>query len=91
MRASEVKTPESLGWVDRSQIRDVMDYLQSLKKNGQRGQTSKEIVFSFWGFISEPAVLKQLCRLKKWGLVEEVRLKYKGGKEIILYEAAQEQ
>jgi len=84
MKVEKIKIEkQDLGYVGNN----ILEYLQTMKRYGHRGLTSQEIIFKFWGVISERAILKQLSRLKKWGLVKEVRLKYKNGKYVIFYEA----
>lgn len=82
----DVKEIREVSDVDQLQIRDVLDYLQHLKRYGKRGQTSREIIFRFYGVIREQSVYVQLERLKKWGLIKEVVVEYEPKKKIIIYE-----
>ena len=75
---------QQLSDVERLQATDVLDFLTKLKQCGHRGQTSKEICYNFSGIISATAILNQIKRLKKWGIVKEQVIKC-GNRQIIIY------
>jgi len=70
--------------VDFEESRNVLSYLENLKKFGKRAVTSIEIVSAFKDEISERSVHKQLQRLKHWKQVEEIKTTIRK-KPLILY------
>lgn len=78
---------DKLDDVDRLQAKSVMSHLLKLKRYGHRGQTSQEIIARLKGFISEPAIKKQIARLKKYKLIKEVKIALPDGNDLTIYEA----